>query len=74
MNNVCGDATANEVKNFISILAENKRLALLPELRAQFELFKAQPGGKSVDVEVGVCFRAERCDCRKAGECAAQAN
>lgn len=55
MNNVCGDATANEVKNFISILAENKRLALLPELRAQFELFKANQE-KSVDVEVVSAF------------------
>ena len=52
---VCGDALAGEVKNFISILASNKRLTLLPEISAQFELFKANLE-KSVDVEVISAF------------------
>ena len=50
-NELCGDATDGAVKNLVSILASNKRLALLPEIHAQFELFKANQE-KSVDVEV----------------------
>ncbi len=38
---VCGDALGAEAKNFISILAANKRLALLPEIYQQFARFKA---------------------------------
>ena len=43
------------MKNFVSILASNKRLALLPEIHSQFELFKANQE-KSVDVEVVSAF------------------
>ena len=52
---VCGDVLGVEVKNFISILAANKRLALLPEISSQFELFKANQE-KSVEVEVVSAF------------------
>lgn len=55
LNDICGDAIGDEVKNFIGILADNKRLALLPEIRAQFELLKANRE-KSVDVEVVSAF------------------
>ena len=55
LNDVCGDATSAQVKNFVSILADNKRIALLPEIRRQFELFKANLE-KSVDVEVISAF------------------
>lgn len=55
MNEVCGDATGAEVKNFVTILSSNKRLALLPEIHSQFELFKASQE-KSVDVEVVSAF------------------
>lgn len=55
LNDLCGDATGDEVKNFVSILASNKRLGLLPEIVAQFELFKANQE-KSVDVEVVSAF------------------
>ena len=55
MNEVCGDATGQEVKNFVSILASNKRLSLLPEISAQFELLKSNLE-KSVDVEVVSAF------------------
>ncbi|QFU77671.1 F0F1 ATP synthase subunit delta [Halioglobus maricola] len=55
LNEVCGDATGAEVKNFVSILSDNKRLSLLPEISAQFELFKANLE-KSVDVEVVSAF------------------
>ena len=55
LNDVCGDATGAEVKNFVTILSSNKRLALLPEISAQFELLKANLE-KSVDVEVVSAF------------------
>ena len=55
MAEVCGDALGVETTNFISILAANKRLALLPEISSQFELFKANQE-KSVDVEVVSAF------------------
>ena len=55
MIDVCGDALGAEAKNFVSILASNKRLALLPEISSQFELFKANQE-KSVDVEVVSAF------------------
>lgn len=55
MNEVCGDATGPEVKNFVSILASNKRLSLLPVISAQFELLKSNLE-KSVDVEVISAF------------------
>jgi F-type H+-transporting ATPase subunit delta len=52
---VCGDALGAEARNFISILATNKRLALLPEIYQQFARFKANLE-KSVDVEVVSAF------------------
>ncbi|TDG15741.1 F0F1 ATP synthase subunit delta [Seongchinamella unica] len=55
MNEVCGDATGQEVKNFVSILASNKRLSLLPVIAAQFELLKSNLE-KSIDVEVVSAF------------------
>ena len=55
LNDVCGDTLGAEMKNFVSILAANKRLALLPEIHSQFELFKAHQE-KSVDVEVISAF------------------
>jgi F-type H+-transporting ATPase subunit delta len=55
LNDVCGDATGSAVKNFVSILASNKRLALLPEISSLFELFKANQE-QSIDVEVISAF------------------
>lgn len=55
LNDVCGDATGAELKNFVSILASNKRLTLLPEIHDQFELLKSNLE-KSVDVEVVSAF------------------
>jgi len=55
LNDICGDATGREMKNFVSILSANKRLALLPEIHTRFELFKANQE-KSVDVEVISAF------------------
>jgi F-type H+-transporting ATPase subunit delta len=55
LNEVCGDATGDAMKNFVSILADNKRLSLLPEISSQFELYKANQE-KSVDVQVISAF------------------
>ena len=55
LNDVCGEDLGAEMKNFVSILASNKRLALLPEIHSQYELFKANQE-KSVDVEVVSAF------------------
>ena len=55
LSDVCGESIGVELKNFISILATNKRLILLPEIQKQFELYKANQE-KSVDVEVISAF------------------
>ncbi|NQX87362.1 MAG: F0F1 ATP synthase subunit delta [Halioglobus sp.] len=55
MNEVCGDSTGSALKSFVRILSVNKRLALLPEISKQFELYKANQE-KAVDVEVISAF------------------
>jgi F-type H+-transporting ATPase subunit delta len=55
---VCGDVLGAPARNFIAILASNKRLGLLPEIYSQFALFKANQE-KSVDVEVVSAFELE---------------
>ena len=52
---ICGDALNEQAANFIKILAENKRLELLPSIAQLFEAFKAQKE-KSVDVELQSAF------------------
>ncbi len=48
---VCGDDLSTQVQNYIGVLAENRRLLLLPEIQQQFEVLKADRE-KSVDVSV----------------------
>ncbi len=55
LSDVCGDALSVEARNFISVLAANKRLALLPEIYALFAQYKADQE-KTVDVEVISAF------------------
>ena len=43
---VCGSALTAEAGNLVQVLAENKRLALIDEISAQFELIKAQQEGE----------------------------
>ncbi|GAB3109856.1 F0F1 ATP synthase subunit delta [Aestuariicella hydrocarbonica] len=52
---VCGDELNEGAVNLISVLAENKRLTLLPEIQQLFEQHKAQRE-QSVDVEVSTAF------------------
>jgi F-type H+-transporting ATPase subunit delta len=39
---VCGDKLNEEGKNLVRLLSENKRLVLLPEIAAVYELYKAE--------------------------------
>jgi F-type H+-transporting ATPase subunit delta len=55
IGDVCGEALSAEMGNFLSILAANKRLSLLPEISALFEQYKANLE-KTVDVEVVSAF------------------
>jgi F-type H+-transporting ATPase subunit delta len=48
---VCEGKLSDQGRNFIAILAENKRLTLLPEISAMFETLRAQLE-RSVDVEL----------------------
>jgi F-type H+-transporting ATPase subunit delta len=55
LGDVCGDSLSAELRNFIAILASNKRLALLPEIYGLFAEYKANRE-KTVDVEVISAF------------------
>lgn len=52
---VCGDELDAKGKNFVRLLAENRRLVLLPQIAQLFEVLKANQE-KSVDVEVTTAF------------------
>ena len=52
---VCGDKFDAQVRNFLSIVSENNRMELLPEIADMFELYKAEQE-KSVDVDVTSAF------------------
>ncbi len=52
---ICGDTLDDKGKNFVRLLAENKRLVLLPEVSALYEHLKAQQE-KSLDVEITTAF------------------
>lgn len=52
---VCGEELDAKSKNFIRLLAENKRLVLLPQISQLFEVLKANQE-KSVDVEITTAF------------------
>ena len=55
---VCGDSLSAKAQNFVRVLAENKRLLLLPEIAALYEEFKANRE-KTVDVEVASAFELD---------------
>ena len=48
---MCGDDITETVQRFVSVLAENNRLALIPSIFEQFEQLRAQEE-KSLDVEI----------------------
>jgi len=55
ISDLCGDDITEMLERFVRVLAENKRLALLPNIFAQFEALRAQEE-KSLDVEVISAF------------------
>lgn len=52
---VCGEELDAKGQNFMRLLAENKRLVLLPEISTLFDSLKANQE-KSVDVEITTAF------------------
>ena len=52
---VCGDTLSTSGQSLISVLAENKRISLLPQIFEQFEHLKAELE-KAVDVEIISAF------------------
>lgn len=52
---VCGDELSGPVQNFVRLLAENKRLALLPQVLTLFEAFKSAEE-QAVDIELTTAF------------------
>lgn len=55
MLDICGDRLDAKMSNLVRALASNKRLALLPEIAAQFAALKAQQE-KTIAVEVVSAF------------------
>lgn len=52
---LCGDELSPRAQNLVKLLAENKRLVLLPEIAEIFEALKANQE-KTVDVELSTAF------------------
>ena len=48
---ICGDAINEKAQGFLRVLAENKRLGLLPQISKQFEALKANRE-KTIDITV----------------------
>jgi F-type H+-transporting ATPase subunit delta len=61
---VCGDQLDEKSKNFVSLLAEYQRIALLPEIHRLFELLKANHE-KTVEVEVISAYEISEADEKK---------
>ena len=55
---LCGDDVSEQHKNFIRVLAANKRLPLMPDISALFDELKAERE-RSVDVTVVSAFSLE---------------
>jgi F-type H+-transporting ATPase subunit delta len=52
---VLGENKTQEVSNFLTLLADNDRLALLPEIETEYELLKSQ-NNNTVDVVIESAF------------------
>jgi len=55
---LCGDQLLDACQNFISILSENRRLKLLPQISQQFEMLKANLE-KAVDVDIASAHKLD---------------
>lgn len=58
LQNLCGDTLSVKQHNFLHVLAENKRLSLLPEIFSLFSAYKAEQD-KTLDVEVSTAFELD---------------
>ena len=56
---VCADALTEPLRRFVRVLADNKRLALLPEIYSLFEQYRANRE-KTVEVELISAFDLKR--------------
>lgn len=52
---ICGDAVSGKGSNMVRLLAENRRLALLPQISELFDALK-DAREKSIDVELSTAF------------------
>jgi F-type H+-transporting ATPase subunit delta len=52
---ICGDSVSDKGSNMVKLLAENRRLALLPQISELFDTLKATRE-KSIDVEVSTAY------------------
>ncbi|MFC3152702.1 F0F1 ATP synthase subunit delta [Litoribrevibacter euphylliae] len=52
---ICGDKITDGLKNFLSVLSANHRLALLPEISVLFDKFKADQE-QSINVDITSAF------------------
>ena len=64
---ICGDALDQKGQNFLSVLSENRRLQLLPEISLQFDVLKANRE-KAVDVELVAAHELDAEQQQKLGE------
>lgn len=55
---VCSEELNTSGQNFIKVLADNKRLSLLPQVSALYEVFRSNRE-KSVDVEIASAFELD---------------
>lgn len=52
---ICGKQFSEQAQNFIKLLAENRRLVLLPEIAEQYEVLRAE-AEKTIEAEVVSAF------------------
>ncbi len=52
---LCGDEINAQLQNFVTVLSENKRLSLLPDIVGLFDILKAEQE-LTVDVEISTAF------------------
>lgn len=53
---ICGDAVSDKGQNLVKLLAENRRLVLLPQISSIFDVLKAAQE-KSIDVDVATAYQ-----------------
>ena len=67
MTTLCAEELNDAGRNFLTLLAENRRLSLLPQIRDVFQVMKANQE-KSVDLEVMSAFEIDPAQASKLAE------